>query len=275
MTDLGSWIASAGGFVSDALQLEDVGAGGGRGLCVSRDVSAGEPLLGVPRRCTLHACAGEGLKAHEALMLRLLEEEACGSNSEFVGYLESLPECIPLLRDWPDAELRRRMPARLVARVQAQRDNVDTTIERVNEAGAARAASSSSTRAPVDASAGASSGAFASSPSDVEGAAARLSRFSRERCLWAESVVRSRSLAFTAADDSPALALVPLFDMANHLRAEEEALLRAERGGASEYAARSAAPSVLITDDGFTVLCARSDLRAGEQVLVVEIYLYL
>lgn len=325
--EVGAWIVSSGGFVSDALAIEETGAGGGRGLCVSRAVAAGEPLLAVPRCCTLHACAGGGLKAHEALMLRLLEEEARGATSEFCGYLATLPSHIRLLRDWPEPELH-RMPADLVARVKAHQRSVDATVDRVRRAAARRAGQaggeSGRLRAepggarggapatltsgggpgrqtrPADATRGGTSAA-AMAATCAEPAAAASAFL--DRCLWAESVVRSRSLAFTADDGSRALALVPIFDLANHQRVGEEAVLREERGAreggvsvreegvsarqgavnaarapairdssevssAPETAEEVPAPPVLVTADGFTVLCARTSLCPGEAVLI-------
>lgn len=264
--ELGAWIVSSGGFVSDALAIEETGAGGGRGLCVSRAVEAGEPLMAVPRCCTLHASAESGLKAHEALMLRLLEEEARGAGSEFGVYLSTLPSHIRLLRDWPEPELQ-RMPADLVARVEAHRRSVDTTVDRVRRAAALRAlqagdesierlvkqggvcggapASAISSgglrglsRPPIaDATRGDAAAAMAVScaepisapPITADPLLAPPALADRSHLLWAESVVRSRSLAFTADDGSAALALVPIFDLANHQRVGEEAALREER----------------------------------------------
>ena len=75
-------VVSEGGFVG-SVSVQTVG--GLRGLYVQEDVSAGEPLLAVPRQCILLAVEGDGesdeereLKLHERLMLRLLSSAASG-----------------------------------------------------------------------------------------------------------------------------------------------------------------------------------------------------
>tara|TARA_B110001452_G_scaffold261620_1_gene260620 strand:+ start:63 stop:947 length:885 start_codon:yes stop_codon:yes gene_type:complete len=166
-------VERAGGFVGPISLSES--SEGLRGLFVTEAVAAGEPLCGVPRSCVLHATAGDDLKAHERLMLQLLEARSAGDHAL---YLPTMPERIPLLRDWTAPQLERLQSASLLASVDSQRAWAERTLALVAE------------RAPE------------TTPDDLE---------------WAERVVRSRSLATASADGEPTLQLVPIFDMCNHV----------------------------------------------------------
>ena len=92
---LAEWISTSGGYVGPVAAQQ---RGGYRGLfCTQDGVRAGEPLLAVPRCCTLRGAAGKGKRPIEMLIASLLAERDAGATSEFAQYLESLPASVPLL----------------------------------------------------------------------------------------------------------------------------------------------------------------------------------
>ena len=187
---LHSWLLDAGAMIG-SVRLEE--QSGVRGLYITKAVQAGEPLIAVPPQCTLVAHAEAGLKAHEALALKLLK---VASAKEFPQYLETLPTEVPLLRDWTDAELAQLEAPSLASAAIAQRKYAEDMVRRLIP------------RA-IDLYDG-----------DEAKAAAAL--------RWAERIIRSRTHGWTAKS-GPAqanLQLVPLIDMCNHCSdgsGEEEA----------------------------------------------------
>ena len=233
---LGSWIAREGGLIgSIAVETRD----GLRGLHATCSVPAGESLLAVPRHCTLWAKEGDGLKAHEQLILRLLECEVSGD----LSYVqEMLPKQVTLLRDWSDEQLDALQSPTLREEVECQRQWLDSTCQRLLTFWCRR---------------GWSKEQFPSV----------------QRCKWAESIVRSRSLDITSeSDGGNVLAIVPLFDLCNHQRLPPTNDLHASKQVEPEHGDSerdpSRAPPVLVTADGVIVLCARTPLHHGNEVFI-------
>ena len=220
---LGAWIEREGGLVGPIrVSTRD----GLRGLFVTKGVKAGEPLLAVPRCCTLHSASDVEdalLRPHERLMLRLLrarEGAALDPAGGLSHYVASLPESLPMLRDWPDASLDALSQRGAAARSLAQ-------------------------------AALAQRGAAAASCDRVAGRlAGREGRGDRAALLWAEAVVRSRALDTSPDIGERALQLVPIFDMCNHEPAGDD----------------SDARVVEITSDGVAVLTAPTALKRGDEV---------
>ena len=208
---LSALVVANGGFVGPICCKSN---GGLRGLYVTEPVNAGDPLCAVPRACTIHARAADGLKDNEVLMLALLEARANAerdASAEHAPYLATMPPRIPLLRDWSAAQLARLQSAALTAAVRSQQDWVERTFAYVLP--------------------------FTPWRDGLDAAA-------REQLEWAERVVRSRALASAGVDGSPTLQLVPLFDMCNHC-----APANAPAGAAEE--ARE--PHVILTADQVSV----------------------
>ena len=78
---------------------------------------------------------------------------------------------------------------------------------------------------------------------------------------WAERLVRSRGIARADPKTGSAngLHLLPLLDMVNHASADDVRVLRQQGKSA-------AAPALIETEDGVTVLCARTPLVSGDEV---------
>ena len=124
---LSALVIANGGFVGP---IECKSSGGLRGLYVTEPVNAGDPLCAVPRACTIHARAADGLKDNEVLMLALLEARASAeldAGAEHAAYLATMPPQIPLLRDWSAPQLARLQSAALTATVRSQQDWVEHT----------------------------------------------------------------------------------------------------------------------------------------------------
>ncbi|KAL1529718.1 hypothetical protein AB1Y20_000655 [Prymnesium parvum] len=151
-------------------------------------------------------------------MFRLLTAAATGDKAL---YRATMPRSVPLLRDWSDTDLLELQSDELCAAVWSQREHLRRTCERVMCAWAQRHPT--------------------------------LSPPTTEQLHWAESIVRSRSLASAEGMDR-AMMLVPLFDLCNHKA-------QSPRGVGSEHQ-----PPVLLTSDGVVVLCSRNDLKLGEEV---------
>ena len=237
--DLAAWVVREGGHVG-SIKVET--RGGLRGLFTTDAVAAGEPLLAVPRHCTLWAAQADGLKAHENLMQRLLESEAAGT----LPLLRALlPQTVPLLRDWCELELEQLQSAHTQRAVVEQLGWLQRTCERVR--------STWTHDSPVP---------------------------SLDAYRWAESIVRSRSLAATNAEGEAIIIIVPIFDLCNHrmppaerppetgdstLGGAADAGVTPSVGAGGEGAASRASP-VIITSDEMVVLCARTALERGEEV---------
>ena len=147
-------------------------------------------------------------------------------------YRATLPTHVPLLRDWSDSELVELQSDELCAAVNAQRAHLRHTCERVRAAWVRL---------------------HPSYPPP-----------SHERLEWAESIVRSRSLA-SAEGEARAMLLVPMFDLCNHAPAPPSCTAGVAPGGSGDGVTVDLGlqPPVLITSDGVVVLCARSALRQG------------
>ena len=197
---LAALVSSEGGFVGPICCRSHNGL---RGLFVTEPVVAGDPLCAVPRACTLHARAADGLKPNERLMLALLEAKA---SSQHALYLATMPEHISLLRDWSAAELARLQSPPLAAAVASQRAWADATFARVaplcRALRLALPAASNPARSPGRRHTAASS--LRLTCAALCFAAAGVTRAELE---WAERVVRSRALASVSPEGAPTLQL--------------------------------------------------------------------
>ena len=80
---LEKWITASGGFVGPVAAKQH---GGYRGLFCTRDgVRAGEPLLAVPRSCTIRGAAIKDKRPIETLVAALLAASDAGAASEFAS----------------------------------------------------------------------------------------------------------------------------------------------------------------------------------------------
>ena len=200
---LAEWISASGGYVGPVAAQQ---RGGYRGLfCTQDGVRAGEPLLAVPRCCTLRGAAGKGKRPIEMLITSLLAERDAGATSEFAQYIESLPASVPLLRDWSTARLNRLDAPDLAFDALSQHE----WLARLGE----------------------------SQDHDFK------------HVEWAERLCRSRGIAYSDAESGESgLQLVPLLDLANH-----------------RVQPSDAHPPLVEYEDGVTVLCACTDLEAGDE----------
>ncbi len=175
-SDLARWVADSGGYIGPISVQEP--APGLRGLfCTANGVRAGEPLLAVPSKCTIRGSAEADQRPIEQLMLALLHART--ERSAHAVYLESLPDHVPLLRDWNAERLKRLQATELIAKVSDQHAWLNRLCDGLSK--------------------------------DRE--------LSRADILWAERIVRSRGVSFTdVATGATGLQLVPLFDFANHQR---------------------------------------------------------
>ena len=177
---LASWVKEEGGFVGDvAVETRD----GVRGLYATKDLPKGTLLLSVPEACCIAADEDPqwGLSLRELATARLVGSLSRGERKV---YTDVLPEDVPLLVDWSDAELAELQSPRLAEVARGMAPFLDESVARV---------------LPF-----------------VQGTEADV--------RWAERMVRSRALLFDDGGfnslgdlDSPAMmALVPLLDLANH-----------------------------------------------------------
>ena len=176
---LASWVKEEGGFVGDvAVETRD----GVRGLYATKDVPKGTLLLSVPEACCIAADEDPqwGLSLRELATARLVGSLSRGERKV---YTDVLPEDVPLLVDWSDAELAELQSPRLAEVARGMAPFLDESVARV---------------LPF-----------------VQGTEADV--------RWAERMVRSRAIlcesGFNSLGDldSPAMmALVPLVDLANH-----------------------------------------------------------
>ena len=176
---LASWVKEEGGFVGDvAVETRD----GVRGLYATKDVPKGTLLLSVPEACCIAADEDPqwGLSLRELATARLVGSLSRGERKV---YTDVLPEDVPLLVDWSDAELAELQSPRLAETARGMAPFLDESVARV---------------LPF-----------------VQG--------TEEDVRWAERMVRSRAIlcesGFNSLGDldSPAMmALVPLVDLANH-----------------------------------------------------------
>jgi len=137
MRELIDWLVAAGGYVGPCEPRTQAGL---RGLFITHDgVRAGEPLVAVPRECTLRGDAGDGRRPIERLLVALLYARS-ETGGRYSAYLDSLPHEVPLLRDWDRAQLSRLRSPDLSARVTDQRDWLNRLCETHSSAcGVARA----------------------------------------------------------------------------------------------------------------------------------------
>eukprot|EP00965_Chrysotila_dentata_P174355 5755930-Pleurochrysis_carterae.AAC.1 len=216
---LANWLTDEGGYLDGVCVRSHRGL---RGLFTTSEVSSGQPVLAIPRHCTLHVFedANSGFLVHELLVMRLLTAR---KNGELPVYLNTLPSEVPLLRDWSSEALDLLQSPKIVSEVTSQRDRLDRCCERVKDA-------------LVD-------DADWSQPP------------SQDELRWAESIVRSRALA-CEMHGRRGLMLVPFFDLCNHRTPSERRLSRC--GGDGDAGGRS--PDVLQTADDMVVLCASTAL---------------
>ena len=232
--ELCAFVASQGGLVGP-LQPETHGSL--RGLYTTRPVDAGEPLLGIPACCSLSSenglgevtVGGSSLKAHERLIVSLLREKQSPSPLCEL-YLPTLPDSIPLLRDWSEHELHELQSPSIVEEVASQLEHVERSLERL--------APQLEPLYPCSSS-------------------------RRDAFLWAESVVRSRALS----DGRGELVLWPLFDLANHASPRRPRPVAGQRcdEGAAVPPEEPLRP-VMLMSDGFLVLRAASAMGEREEI---------
>ena len=120
-TALAKWITQSGGYVGPvtAEQRDN----GYRGLfCTQNGVRAGEPLLAVPRSCTLRGTAIEDRRPIEHLVSQLIIERDAGKSSTFASYIDMLPTSVPLLRDWNVSQLSRLASPELSREARSQHE---------------------------------------------------------------------------------------------------------------------------------------------------------
>ena len=208
-----SWVASSGGEV-DAVRLADCG-GGLRGLRATRNLAAGEVVIRIPHSIILDvaradACAVSGvwrehaaqpLPGYAKIALAVLYEQRRGAESDLAPYLELLPSADEFRRDggpaatWTDEELAITECGKLIDAAKRRRKQ-----SYGDEHPALRA------------------DALAASWKQLElpGAAP-----SAEELSWAVTVVTSRAYGVGApsAGGPPESGLIPVVDMANHVRA--------------------------------------------------------
>lgn len=119
LVGLADWLTAAGGYIGPVSIQEHAGV---RGLVCTRDgVREGEPLLAVPRECTIQGFPAEGQRPIERLIIALLRARDEGSDGYFAPYIGSLPLEVPLLRDWDADQLTRLHAPTVVAEVEEQR----------------------------------------------------------------------------------------------------------------------------------------------------------
>ena len=95
-----SWLTAQGGYVGPC-EVRETPI---RGLVTTKGVAAGEPLVAVPRACSIRSMGDDSLRPVEELVLTLIRERELGESSEYAPYLASLPKHVPLLRDWSEKQ---------------------------------------------------------------------------------------------------------------------------------------------------------------------------
>ena len=248
---LAQLIHERGGFVAEQL-CDGADVDGLRGLYVTGKMSKDETLLVLPPGSCLAsdddvpALTGNQppLKPFERLIVLLLHR-SCQSDAPLSAYFASLPAHVDLLRDWTADELTRLQSAQLVQRVSEQRAHCERTFRRVEEL---------------------------------------LVRWYPEACKrrkafdWAESIIRSRTLAAPDSSSSSIgeqrMLLLPTFDLCNHRsrRCKDDAT---SSGGAQDASCEQdgsvdevAPPTLVVTDDGGVVMLASCELAPGDELTI-------